>query len=63
MRWRTHGYLICCHGAGEHGHRFFLKLINHLTNQKADWEETVFKIHSRDAAMKKLVREVSGKEQ
>ncbi len=44
--------------AGEHLHKFYLKLIRRLTNNKQDWEKQVFHIHARDQALHHMIAEV-----
>jgi hypothetical protein len=34
--------------AGEHCHKFYIKILKRLTNNKQDWEKQIFKIHARE---------------
>lgn len=45
--------------AGEHCHRWFLKLIKHLTNNKVDWEKQLFNIHTREETLQSILAAVS----
>ncbi len=45
--------------AGEHCHKFYLKLIKRLTNNKEDWERQVFNVHTRDQAIQNIIAEIS----
>ena len=44
----------CSCQAGEHCHKFYLKAIKHLTNNKEKWHLQIFNIHKRRQAMKEI---------
>ena len=48
----------CSCQAGEHCHKFYIKLIKKLTNNKGEWEKQVFKVHARDEGLKKILAEL-----
>ena len=45
--------------AGEHCHKFYLKVIKHLTNNQEEWEKQIFKIHSREQGLQHIIAAVS----
>ena len=45
--------------AGEHCHRWFLKLIKHLTNNKVEWEKQLFNVHTREETLQAILASVS----
>ena len=45
--------------SGEHNHKFCLKLLKHLTNNKDDWEKQVFNIHTREQTLQHIIGAVS----
>ena len=44
--------------AGEHLHKFYLKILKRLTNNKSDWQRQIFQIHQRQGAMREIVAEI-----
>ena len=48
----------CSCQAGEHCHKFYIKIIRRLTNNKGGWERQVFKVHARDEGLKKIIAEI-----
>lgn len=44
--------------AGEHCHKFFLKLLKRLTNNKEEWQKQIFKIHAKDQALYNIIAEL-----
>ena len=60
-------YIICVCGwiensscqAGEHCHKFYLKLIKRLTNNHVDWEKQIFNIHNREQGLQTIISAVS----
>jgi hypothetical protein len=45
--------------AGEHCHRWFIKLLKHLTNNKEGWEKQLFNVHTREETLQSILASVS----
>lgn len=48
----------CSCQTGERLHKFYLKMIKRLTNNKADWERQIFRIHKREQGLRHVIAEV-----
>jgi hypothetical protein len=48
----------CSCQVGESCHKFWLKLLKSLTNNKVDWEQTIFKIHRREQSLRHILAEI-----
>ena len=61
MRILLYGWIenSCCQ-AGEHMHRFWIKLLRHMVNNHDDWAVQVFNIHRRDQVLKDVLRSLEG---
>lgn len=44
--------------AGEHCHKFYLKVLKVITNNHADWPQQIFKIHRREQGLRHLLGEL-----
>lgn len=45
--------------AGEHCHKFYLKVLKHLTNNHEDWPRQIFRIHRREQGLRHMLGEIS----
>ena len=48
----------CSCQTGERLHKFYLHMIKRLTNNKADWERRIFRIHKREQGLRHIIAEV-----
>jgi hypothetical protein len=48
----------CSCQVGECCHKFYLKLIKRLTNNKEDWQKQVFNTHTKDQALRLIIGEL-----
>ena len=44
--------------AGEHCHKFYIKLIKTLTNNKENWQEQVFRFHAKSQGVQTILAEI-----
>jgi ribosomal protein L17 len=44
--------------AGEHCHKFYIKLIKRLTNNKENWQRQVFRFHAKSQAVQNILAEI-----
>lgn len=44
--------------AGEHNHKFYLKLLRRLTNNHEDWPKQIFNIHAKEQALQNIIGEI-----
>ena len=48
----------CSCQTGEQLHKVYLHMIKRLTNNKADWERQIFRIHKREQGLRHIIAEV-----
>ena len=45
--------------AGEHCHKFYLKILKGLTNGHPDWPKQIFKVHRREQGLRHILGAIS----